>query len=361
LLAVTDFKVSDREGLLEDLVEAALSGLPPVPGQPLSRAFASYSARIIAAIGHEALFGLLGYSNEDRANARAVWAQEFPRLQVSAKDSSADLAAALTKAYREFRYRAAQQIENYAFSQQFLAVINSSIELVDTAERTLLNEAMPLLTETVTQARSTTRIDVPAVRELDSALHNLSQDVCASGSLLLQESLYPAIRGARMVLAGRLGVASRVSHPELRTQLVSVKLPLTARTSSPFKVRFLLRNEGNSVAREVWAQATTKRPAPTPLATAPGSHNRASVADALASSTPTATKTHPRRADPLTGTGPPASRSSAFHFAAGRAVQASGVSARKGNRRACSLQSADRRVRRGAMADYAGRFALDCS
>jgi hypothetical protein len=258
LLAGTDFNVADREGLLEDLVEAALSGLPPVPGQPLSRAFASYSGRIIAATGHEQLFGLLGYSNQERASARAVWAQEFPSLQLSARDSSADVAAALKKAYREFRYRAAQQIENYAFSEQFLAVINSSVELVDTAERSLLNEAIPLLTETVTQAKSTARIDVPAVRELDSALQNLSQDVCASGSLLLQETLYPAILGARTVLASKLGVASRVSHPELRAQLVSVKLPLTARTSSPFKVRFLVRNEGNSVAREVWAQASAE-------------------------------------------------------------------------------------------------------
>ena len=201
--------------------EAALSGLLPAPGQPLSRAFASYSGRIIAATGHEELFGLLGYSNEERASARAVWVQEFPRLQLSVKDSSADLAAALKKAYWEFRYRAVQQIENYEFSEQFLAVINSSVELVDTAERGLLNEAISLLTETVTQAKSTARIDVPGVRELDSALHNLSQDVCASGSLLLQETLYPAIRGAGTVLAGKLGVASRVSHPELRAQLVS--------------------------------------------------------------------------------------------------------------------------------------------
>lgn len=258
LLASTDLGVADQESFLGELVEAALSGLSPVVGQPVSRAFASYSGRVIAALGHEELFGLLGYSNEERASARAVWVQEFPNLQLSAQDSSADLAAALKKAYREFRYRAAQQIENYEFSERFLEVISSSVELVDMAERSLLNEAIPQLTETVTQAKSSERIDVPTVRELDTALQNLAQDVCASGSLLLQETLYPAIRGARAVLAGKLGTASRVSHPELRAQLVSVKLPLTARTSSPFKVRFLVRNDGNSAARELWAQASSK-------------------------------------------------------------------------------------------------------
>jgi len=295
LLAGTDFGLADRDELQAELIEAALSGLPPVCGQAVSRAFASYSGRIIAAAGHEQLFAALGYSNEERASARAVWAQEFPSLLLSAQASSADLAAAISKAYREFRYRAARQIENYAFSEQFLAVISSSVELADDAERGLLNEALPLLTETLTQAKSAARIDVPAVRELDSALQNLAEDVCASSSLLLQETLYPAMRGARAVLAGRLGVASRVSHPELRAQLISVKLPLTARSATPFKVRFLVRNEGNSTARQLWAQASSETldfaPASQPPDLSPAAEQELSFEAACESPGQTATMT----------------------------------------------------------------------
>jgi hypothetical protein len=258
LFVGTEFDLTDPDELLSDLVEAALSDLPPLPGQPLARTFASYSARIVAAIGHEELFGLLGYSNEERASVRAVWAQELAGLGLSATGSSADLAAALKKAFREVRYRVAQQVDNYEFSEQFLAVLGPIAELGDLPERNLLDEALALLAETITQTKTTTRIDVPAVRELDAALRNLSQDVCASGSLLLQETVYPVIRGARTVLAGRLGLASRVSHPDLHAQLVSVKLPLTARGSNPFRVRFLVRNDGNNLAREVWAQPSSE-------------------------------------------------------------------------------------------------------
>jgi hypothetical protein len=49
------------------------------------------------------------------------------------------------------------------------------------------------------------------------------------------------------------------------------------------------------VPRTVHTPASTDKPAPVPLAKAPGSHNRAKTADALASATVSAMKTHARR------------------------------------------------------------------
>jgi len=257
LLIREEIGVADPDSILEQLVDIAMSGLRPVLEKPLSVAFAAYSGRLAAALGHEQLFEYLEYSNEDRARTREVWAQEFRSLKLTARSSSADFTAAIKKAYREYRYRAAEQVENYELSGHFLTLVKSSSYLFDTTEGQLAKEALALLSEALTVAKSSaTAIDVPAIHELDDALQNIGQEVCASGSLLLQDTVYPALRGARVVLADKLSDASRVSHPELSAQLISAKLPLTAKGNMPFKVRFRIRNSGNSIARELWVQAS---------------------------------------------------------------------------------------------------------
>lgn len=257
LLTDADFGAADLDDLLETLVETAMSGLQPVTEKLLSRSFATYSGRLCAVIGHEEFFSYLGYSNDARARTRETWVREFPSLRLPSHGSSAQMAQDIKKAYREFQYRASEQADNYKLSPGFLDLLNSSSELLDPAEQDLVNEALTLLTDALTWAKVPSSIDVPSAYDLDSALQNLARDICVSGSSLLQGTLYGAIRGARSVLTDALITASQVSHPDIVMELTSAKLPLSAKSISPFSVRFTARNSGNSVAREIWAKASS--------------------------------------------------------------------------------------------------------
>lgn len=240
------------ERLDEELVEVAMNGLSPDLRGSLSRPFAAYSGRLVSAIGHQMFFEYLDYSNDDRARARASWAQEFPGLGLSDRSSSAEFALALEKAFKELRYRTTELSKNSRLSDRFMDSLNRGLELLDEAEQGMVDEAIGLLADTLTCARSGLGVAVPTVRTLDADLAASMAEVAGSGSLLLQETLFLGLSGARILLREQLDTASRVSHPEVVAELVSTKLPLSARTPLPFRIQFRVRNSGNTAAREVW-------------------------------------------------------------------------------------------------------------
>jgi hypothetical protein len=259
LAARLDLDDEQREELLEEMVEVAMAGLRPTTDRPLSRSFATYAARLLAILGHEHLFAQLEYSNKERARARAAWSQEVPSLGLTERDRTADFYIAFEKAYREFRYRTAELARDYELSDRFPALIGQSLELLDSEEQAIAQEAIALLTDTLTVARSKKPIGVPTFRELDSSLSALIAEVSASGSLLLQETVFLGLRGGRAVLRDQIDRASRISHPDLAVELVSTKLPLSAHAAKPFRVRLRVRNFGNSVARDGWIRISSER------------------------------------------------------------------------------------------------------
>lgn len=252
LLVRSDQGVGRYADLIDELTQIAMDGLPPTTNRPLSGYFATCAARLLVAIGHSALFDELEYSNQDKARAREVWAQEYPSIRLTGRDSSVDFAMALEKAYREFRYRATEAANNHQLSDRFIELISRSMELLDLAEQSIAQDAVTVLSDTLTVARAVTAVPVPTLKELDDSLATLCDEVATSGSLLLQETLALALRGGRAVLSGEVARASRISHPEVTAELLSTQLPLSAQTSKPFRVTVRLRNSGNSAARDGW-------------------------------------------------------------------------------------------------------------
>jgi hypothetical protein len=257
LLTRTEFGLPALSDAARHLVEISMASLQPVAGGNLSRAFATYSGRLVAILGHEQLFAHLAYANDEKARTRAVWALEFPRLDLTKRTTSADAAAAIKKAYREFSYRVSQLLESERLSPRLPSLLRSSLDLLDPDEQSIVGDAREALEEALELVKSTA-IDVNTVEDLNATLQNLADRVCVSGSLLLQETLNPALWSAQHALSDSLTRAARVSQPQLVAELDSAKLPLTAKSDRPFAVRFRIRNDGNSPAREIWAQADSE-------------------------------------------------------------------------------------------------------
>lgn len=229
--------------------------------EPRSRAaWATYLARLVTAVDAED--ALAYYDNARRAELRQAWAERFGAL-VEGCTQTHQMIEALSS---ELRHAAQAMVEAHRQPEPHRALTRplrrlapfldeEEAELAAAVERSAETAAALLPDD------SSTATDLIALREV---LEHLQEDVAGSASLLMQDSVGPALQRMHASVSGRVASMVSASRPHVAVALDTDRLPLSSLVAAPFTVRTSVRNDGNRAAELVELALTCDALALTP-------------------------------------------------------------------------------------------------
>lgn len=242
----------DEDELLDELVDGALEDF--VAADPATiRAWAVYSIRLVADLGHEQ--ALAGYSNQQKALLRAHWAEQF-ELGPDESRSTASAALAAVPKLKEVTQRLYVEARGSSSSSQVLREASHAlIKFLDESEADLFRDALEVAEE-AQRVNGPSGINHRELRDLVETLRQVLDSIATSGSSLLQDFIAPLIGRAideSERASERLGDQSR---PQVAVQLASSKVPFSASAGSAYQLRFTAQNAGNATAEDIQIHVT---------------------------------------------------------------------------------------------------------
>ncbi|WP_460444700.1 phosphoribosyltransferase-like protein [Angustibacter aerolatus] len=237
----------DDDDLRDDLLTAALGDF--AAGDVAStRAWCAYTARIVAAIGHEA--ALDGYTNVQKAALRMAWAAQFALNPEEARSTvgAVNAIGPRLKGVTQRLYVGAR--DGTPPLRVLREASHDLMPFLDEAEEGLFHEVLDLAGEAdrVVRAETSNHRDL---LELVRTLEELRGTVAASGSRLLLDIVAPHLQ----VLIGTAERATAqlvsTSRPAVVARLGSKKIPFSARVGSTYHVLISLSNNGNAAAENI--------------------------------------------------------------------------------------------------------------
>jgi hypothetical protein len=240
--------VPSNEALSDWLAEDALRDYVAATAGIRSN-WAVHAARAAFAYGSHVLDV---YDNVEKADLRAAWATQFGGI-VEGTRQTHQMVEALQS---EFKYRfqdLLQATSAIAATPRRIVAPLRGIELfLDVEERQIAADSTVLANASATylaQDEPLASDSLALIAELDS----MRGVVAASESILLQDTLGPALAALVTRCRTRHAEVSSGSRPSIVAELVTTRLPLSSQVHEPFTFELTLRNTGNAPAELVEA------------------------------------------------------------------------------------------------------------
>lgn len=235
--------VPNESDLIDSLISGALADYVAVEPEMRS-SWAVHAARTVVAAGPEAL-GI--YSGAGKADLRTAWEEQFGDVVAQMRQTH-QMAEALISEYK-FRAQELAQAANSGgqVHRRLVAPLRRMEIFLDPEERALSQRTRDLATSLATQLVK----DSPLVSDLallKTQLMALQEDIAQFESVLLQDTLGPAVIAMTVTCGTREVELSSVSRPNIVASLLTGRLPLSSTVQAPFSVSVALRNDGNATA-----------------------------------------------------------------------------------------------------------------
>lgn len=247
-LVVAERSVPNESDLIDSLVDGALADYVAVEPE-MRRNWAVHASRVAVATGADALNV---YTGEEKADLRSAWEDHFGDL-VSGMRQTHQMAEALTSEYK-FRAQALAQAANpdEQVHRRIVAATRRIEAFLDSDERKIANAICDVATNLVTLLAR----DAPLASDLENAQSRIAasrDELARSESVLLQDSLGPALISMANSCSSRQVELSSASRPDIVATLLNNRLPLSSKVQEPFSIAVALRNKGNASAELVEA------------------------------------------------------------------------------------------------------------
>lgn len=251
-IVTAERSVPSESDLVELLIEGALGDYVAVEPQMRSN-WAVHAARVAVAAGPDALNI---YDSARKADLRAAWEEHFGGLVENMRQTHL-MAEALIS---EYKFRTQELAQAAAPDEQvqrrLLAPLRRLEQFLDGEEcaiARLISEVATALTAQLAK-ESPLASDLAAV---EARLADILDDLTQCESVVLQDTLGPALVAMTFSCAGRQAELSSASRPNIVASLLNSRLPLSSKVQEPFSIGIGLRNDGNAAAELVEANVTS--------------------------------------------------------------------------------------------------------
>jgi len=237
----------DDEDLIQRLIANALDDF--AAGDVASaRAWCAYTVRLVTDLGHEA--ALAGYSNQEKAQLRAAWTNQFG---LSAEDSRSTSSAAAVVAPRlkVVTQRLYLGIRGQSSPSRTLREASHEfVEFLDEQESELFAAVLDAVDDAQRLIGGET-INHRDLQELVGSLTTIRETIAVSGSSILQDFVAPLVQRSIAQTERASERLGDISRPQVSVQLTSSKVPFSAAPGSTYQLRFLAQNTGNATAESI--------------------------------------------------------------------------------------------------------------
>ncbi|WP_194944499.1 ATP-binding protein [Aeromicrobium yanjiei] len=239
--------VPDDDDLLEYLLDQALDDFA-ASDPASSRAWCAYTARIVAAVGHQQALAI--YTNEQKAKLREAWLSQFG-LNPDDSRNTVSMATSFAPRLKEATQKLYISVRDRSDSARALREASFQLsKFLDENESGLLSEVLDLAQDAqrLIAAESVNHRDLG---DLVAALAGTKEAIAGSGSALLQDYVGPHVEAMMATAQRATAHLGDISRPEVTVRLSSAKVPFSAAVGSVYQVRFIAKNLGNTTAESI--------------------------------------------------------------------------------------------------------------
>lgn len=247
-LVVAERSVPTEVDLIDSLVTGALDDYVAVEPE-MRRNWAVHASRVAVAAGADALNV---YSGAEKADLRSAWEDHFGDV-VRGMRQTHQMAEALISEYK-FRTQDLTQAAtpDEQVQRRLVAAVRRIEAFLDGEERQIANAVCEVATALATQLARDTPL-ASDLETLQTRIEDSRSDLSQSESVLLQDTLGPALIAMASSCSSRQAELSSASRPDIVATLLNSRLPLSSKVQAPFSIAIALRNNGNAAAELVEA------------------------------------------------------------------------------------------------------------